>query len=89
MITTKLVLSVGHFDGKKFHAYDDYDLEIQDYNKSYACENCNDILNGHLDREDYAELRLVISTVKHEGFLIATFKRLPQIGRGQMWLLSV
>jgi hypothetical protein len=81
MITVKLVLSVGTNKSRShddFIVRDTYDLE--------QGETCYDILESQHE-DNYAELRMVVEPVAG-NWLVATFKRSRQIGRGFTWFLT-
>lgn len=76
MFTVKLVVSVGKIVKGQFHEADSYDLEVDHYNDPYMSDNVNDILNVVSDPAfNYAQLRMHVSGMQHNGFLVATFNK--------------
>lgn len=77
MIDVRLHLSMGHFDeGHMFQEWDNVDLEVYNPDDDVDCDNLNDWLNTHADPIcTYAELRVKSSVLKHNGFLIGSFRK--------------
>jgi hypothetical protein len=87
MITTSLVLEIGHFKKGKYIKWDAFDLEIHTFDNDVECDNLNDLLSGDYEGCNYAELR-VYTTGMPFGFLVGTFKRVKLKNNQYRWVLS-
>lgn len=88
MITVELVLSVGTLSCGRYDVYHSYDMEIQSYDDDVDCDNINNLLIQQDEHINYAELRLRVSGIPHDGFLIGTFKKIKLKNKGSRWALS-
>lgn len=77
MFEVTLRLKMGSLKSGRFSEWDTVDFEIETFQDDVACDNVNNWLNVQADPIcDYAELRVRCTGVPHEGFLIASFKKI-------------
>lgn len=92
MVNVGLNLRMGHFKSGHFTEWDNVDFEIDDPLDDVRCDNLNDWLNTNADPIcTYAELRLCINVINHDGFLIGSFRKIKvktKDGQKLRWILT-
>ena len=90
MINTRLLLKIGELKrGGKLSVHDTVDFEIQDYKSDVSCDSINDwLVYQSFDASNYAELRVHFSGIKHDGFLIGTFKKIKMKSGKTRWIVA-
>jgi hypothetical protein len=89
MITVNLVLKMGTMRKGQYTEWDYIEMEFEQPGDPDACDNLNDWLNTHADPIcNYAELKLQSNTLKHDGFLLGTFRKVKLKDKGYRWILT-
>jgi len=90
MLGVNLVLSIGVLKGS-FQAHESYDLDFNSADDPYDTDNVNTLLASSDDLYDYAELRFTWTGLRHNGFLVGSFKKIKtntKDGRRYRWILT-
>jgi hypothetical protein len=95
MINIQPFLKVGVMKGGRFKTTDTYDFVIVHVDDPNLVDSANEILRAHpIESDNYAELKLGVpgvtsdAFIPHDGFVLATFKKIKLKGKGHRWILS-